>query len=363
MSLESADMDVTDADATDAPPTAAAGTDDAAAETQLDALAEFVFQAQSDVQGVEDTLNPSKTPSDESLRQLATRIPVLNGEIEKLQLRVDAVAVGSADARARRRTLTEQTAALAERVHSLPSQLQAAVGTAAEAHKSAGNAQFKKGAYDAALASYASAIGVDRKNPVYYSNRCACHMAKGSFEAAAADAKECVSLDVGYEKGYALLIKCQLRLGEVEPAARTLQSAPLALSKTSDALKELSATVCGEVKGQGNASLKAGALDEAIRWYSLAIELDGTEPVYYSNRSAAYQAKQLWREAAADARSAIKADRLFVKGYMHLGKVPLALLCAWPIGCAAAACVRMLSARRIGRRHARAGGASGGSAC
>lgn len=43
-----------------------------------------------------------------------------------------------------------------------------------------------------------------------------------------------------------------------------------------------------EFKDQGNAFLSAKKFPEAIEAYSKAIELDPTDHVFYSNRSAAY---------------------------------------------------------------------------
>lgn len=41
-------------------------------------------------------------------------------------------------------------------------------------------------------------------------------------------------------------------------------------------------------KASGNESFKAGRWQEAVTWYTQAIELDPEDRVYYSNRSAAY---------------------------------------------------------------------------
>ena len=44
-------------------------------------------------------------------------------------------------------------------------------------------------------------------------------------------------------------------------------------------------------KAEGNAHFKAGKYEAAGRSYTLAIGLDGTQPVFYSNRSAVHQAR------------------------------------------------------------------------
>ena len=82
---------------------------------------------------------------------------------------------------------------------------------------------------------------------------------------------------------------------------KTLQSAPLSLREHTD-LAAVAATVQAEVKAAGNAAFKGGRHDEAIGLYTTLIALDPSQPVFLSNRSAAYQAKRMWREAAADAQ-------------------------------------------------------------
>ncbi len=67
---------------------------------------------------------------------------------------------------------------------------------------------------------------------------------------------------------------------------------PLALRDHPE-IVALSKTVQTELKADGNASLKSGDHEGAIRLYSHCIALDDAQPVYYSNRSAVYQASSL----------------------------------------------------------------------
>jgi len=57
----------------------------------------------------------------------------------------------------------------------------------------------------------------------------------------------------------------------------------------------------------------------AIAAYSQAIDLHSTNPVYYSNRSAAYAQVGQHDEAIEDAREASKVDPKFGKAYSRLG--------------------------------------------
>ena len=61
--------------------------------------------------------------------------------------------------------------------------------------------------------------------------------------------------------------------------------------------------------------------DEAIDAYNKATALDPTNPVYFSNRAAAYSSKGDHLSAIGDAEQALSADPQFVKAYHRLGYV------------------------------------------
>jgi len=72
-----------------------------------------------------------------------------------------------------------------------------------------------------------------------------------------------------------------------------------------------------DFKAQGNAAAKAGNFEEAVRCYTSAIELDGTNHVYYSNRSNVYSQLHRYEEALADAEQCIQLKPDFGKGYVR----------------------------------------------
>ncbi|KAL3801498.1 hypothetical protein HJC23_000936 [Cyclotella cryptica] len=74
-----------------------------------------------------------------------------------------------------------------------------------------------------------------------------------------------------------------------------------------------------EFKALGNAALQSGKLTEAIEHYTKAINADGTNHVYYSNRSAAYLKKGDANNALEEANSTIAIDPNFAKGYSRKG--------------------------------------------
>lgn len=74
-----------------------------------------------------------------------------------------------------------------------------------------------------------------------------------------------------------------------------------------------------KLKQTGNTHMTAKKHDQAIDAYTKAINLDATNPVYYSNRAAAYASKGDHASAILDAEKAIEVDATFVKAYSRLG--------------------------------------------
>lgn len=74
-----------------------------------------------------------------------------------------------------------------------------------------------------------------------------------------------------------------------------------------------------QFKEAGNKALQAGNLTSAIESYTKAINADGTNHVYYSNRSAAYLKQGDGNNALEDAISTIAINPGFSKGYSRKG--------------------------------------------
>ena len=74
-----------------------------------------------------------------------------------------------------------------------------------------------------------------------------------------------------------------------------------------------------QFKAQGNKALQAGNVSQAIEFYSKAIDADGANAVYYSNRSAAYLKQGNASNALSDAESCIGLKPDFAKGYSRKG--------------------------------------------
>lgn len=112
----------------------------------------------------------------------------------------------------------------------------------------------------------------------------------------------------------------------VKPA--TLQSIFDVFLKTRDkvAAPQADKAQADAHKQRGNTLMSAKKYDDAIQAYNDAIALDPTNPVYYSNRAAAYSSKGDHLAAVGDAEKAIALDPSFLKSYHRLGYVLLSFL-------------------------------------
>lgn len=81
----------------------------------------------------------------------------------------------------------------------------------------------------------------------------------------------------------------------------------------------MSSGTAAEFKAQGNAALQAKNFSLAIENYTKAINLDGSNHVFFSNRSAAYLSKGDAQNAMEDAESCIALNPEFPKGYSRKG--------------------------------------------
>jgi small glutamine-rich tetratricopeptide repeat-containing protein alpha len=79
------------------------------------------------------------------------------------------------------------------------------------------------------------------------------------------------------------------------------------------------------LKGQGNAAMKTKDYKTAIEHYTKALDLVPLNPVYLSNRAAAYSHDGRHDDAAADAEMAVAADPGFSKAWSRLGYAKFAL--------------------------------------
>lgn len=72
-------------------------------------------------------------------------------------------------------------------------------------------------------------------------------------------------------------------------------------------------------KSQGNAAMQRKDYEAAIDLYSKAIAISPLNPIYLSNRAAAYSASHKHAEAQTDAEMAVAADPKYTKAWSRLG--------------------------------------------
>jgi small glutamine-rich tetratricopeptide repeat-containing protein alpha len=112
---------------------------------------------------------------------------------------------------------------------------------------------------------------------------------------------------------FEVYLKTKDKIGSTaQQAASTAPAASTSLSADDKAAAE-------KHKQEGNAQMNGKQYDEAIDAYTKAIELDPSNPVYFSNRAAAHSSKADHLSAVVDAEKAIELDPKFVRGYSRLG--------------------------------------------
>ena len=92
----------------------------------------------------------------------------------------------------------------------------------------------------------------------------------------------------------------QIKLDLLDEVAEAVEDIPLTLKKRPELLEQ-KIIAANAAKDRGNGYLKEGAVEEAIEAYSLAIQLDNSNHVFFSNRCAALQQRKMWALAVADA--------------------------------------------------------------
>jgi G3E family GTPase len=89
----------------------------------------------------------------------------------------------------------------------------------------AGNAAFKAGAFDEAVAHFSRAISVQPDDERVWSNRCAAHLRRGDLDAAEADAARCAELAPRWHKAHYRVGKVQHERGELVAAWQSYYTA------------------------------------------------------------------------------------------------------------------------------------------
>lgn len=93
------------------------------------------------------------------------------------------------------------------------------------------------------------------------------------------------------------------------------------VNKTDDKPKKSAASIpnaiekANEFKTRGNDCVKNGQYQKAVHYYTEAIRLNKTEPVYYTNRALCYLKQSKFTECIDDCTTAVGLDAKMVKAY------------------------------------------------
>jgi len=108
----------------------------------------------------------------------------------------------------------------------------------AEAFKNEGNAFFKRGQFENAIAKYKQATDVDPSEPAYWSNMAACYEKLGNYEEMANASQNCIKADKSFVKGYFRLATAQKCMNDLANCVKSLESG-LAVQPTNPDLKKM----------------------------------------------------------------------------------------------------------------------------
>ena len=132
--------------------------------------------------------------------------------------------------------------------------------TSAESLKAAGNAAFKAGRYQEAVAHYKAATDADATQPAYWSNMAACYEKLAQYQEMADAARCAIKADRNFVKGYFRLAVALKQLNDLDGSIKALESG-LAISSSNADLKRMKKQVAELVRAEQVATYCAAAED------------------------------------------------------------------------------------------------------
>lgn len=272
----------------------------------------------------EEKLSSEQPPPRDVIYSVKAAAARLHGDMDDLQCDLDDLNLATNEEKAIRKKVIEDLSDCYDQVYALDDRCAELLKSAAEEEKKLGNDFFKQGKFTDAVTHYGVAINIDPTNPLFYTNRALAYQKLELFANAIDDAQEAVELDVNFLKGYVILIKCYLATNNVIGCMDTFASIPNAYQEQKDVV-DLKVLASVAAKDTGNVFFKEGKIDDAIRFYSMAINCAPENHLFYSNRSAAYQTKSMWSEALKDAEKCVHVSENFPKGYLHMARCQMQL--------------------------------------
>lgn len=151
-------------------------------------------------------------------------------------------------------------------------------------------------------------LAADDADSVEIANNCISEAFKVDASAAGSEAKSLLDIYTVYEK-----TKAQSAPAAAAPAASS--SAP-----TEEQKKKAE-----ELKSEGNKAMAVKDYPKAIDFYTQALAIVPGNPIFLSNRAAAYSASKDHESARADAEAAVEVDPEYTKAWSRLGLARFAL--------------------------------------
>ncbi|KAJ3003097.1 UNVERIFIED_CONTAM: hypothetical protein HDU68_005883, partial [Siphonaria sp. JEL0065] len=217
---------------------------------------------------------------------------------------------------------------------------------ASDKAKDAGNALYKKRAFDDALAKYNEAWELDETNIAVLTNKSAVLFEMGNFD-------ECIKVcDDAVEKGreiradFKIISKAFARMGNAYSKLNDYKNAikyyekSLSEHRTPEVLTKLRETeklqketekeayrnpeLADAAREIGNELFKKHSYAEAVKHYTEAIKRNDKDPRNFSNRAACYIKLMALPEADKDCDEALKIDPLFIKAYIRKASILIA---------------------------------------
>ncbi|GFQ85359.1 small glutamine-rich tetratricopeptide repeat-containing protein beta [Trichonephila clavata] len=116
-------------------------------------------------------------------------------------------------------------------------------------------------------------------------------------------------------------VQCLQTAYDIDPKSRTLAqyNIPLSLAEIFTSAFPSTEEEAEIMKNLGNNLMRSNQYSEAIRYYTAAIEIDGSNAVYFCNRAAAHSKLNDFANAIMDCERAVGIDPKYAKAYGRMG--------------------------------------------